>query len=799
MTQIVKRNCLLDPKLSILFLVFLISFSSLGTVLAEEPEQPSNQKETKLELAKKKKPKSAEKTENSQTSERKRAEIEASKKNEPEVEAVADDLEYVKEEKKLVGRGNVVVSQKDIRLLADKAEIFTDTKKTYAEGHVTVMRNDMSLSGDKGFYDFTNHQASFPNGRFSHPPFYVNGEQIEQVSKNQINIYQAVITTCPLPHGHYDFKANRATIYPGDKIVAWNVTFRILKFPIFWLPYIVIPLDQETGPIDLGGGQSKNFGNFLLMGKTFSVIPPADGREIKTKFHVDRYTKRGTAIGNESWYHLDKLGDGYLKMYRIKDSHASDPFFFESDEAWHSKERARITWKHRTDFDPNTNFIALVNKYKDPDFFHQFFNPEFSKEPVPQSFFTLTRNVKNYGILVDVQKRVNDFDNVLERLPEVRFNWNSTEVQNTGVYYTNTSRYTNFHSVGHNTITNSEDPRRRAFTDTISHLSEYDTFHEITYPKKIFRYYDITPSGNARWTFWNHNGHGKFYTSRHVLGLGTEGSTRFFRFFEIPKGSFLGIKADRMRHIVKPIITYTSTREVSTRPELVPPLGIGASVSDVIRFGLENRIQTKSGGQRVDIVSFNTYANYEFNNPNNDTRFTTADGELTLRPYPWLQFRLSVPVDLKQHRRTGNTLDMVIKSKYVDIQLNHRYVLTSKESLDSDNFFRRETNIVTLNETIHLNDRWSIGSYMRWELKRHSFREYEGSISRDLHDWVIDVGENIRHSNINWLDHVLFFRIQLKAFPGLDFSSGQRAQFPDARIGESVSGANVAPPPPSLA
>ena len=67
------------------------------------------------------------------------------------VEATADSLEYFKDEKKIVARGNVVVNYQASRLTADYAEIFTDTKKAYAEGHVTVYNEGGMLRGEKVF------------------------------------------------------------------------------------------------------------------------------------------------------------------------------------------------------------------------------------------------------------------------------------------------------------------------------------------------------------------------------------------------------------------------------------------------------------------------------------------------------------------------------------------------------------------------------------------------------------------------------------------------------------------------
>lgn len=777
-------------------IALILTFLTHSNLSIRAEELPSVPTKTKKEMVVGEKQIPESETEPSQTEES------APVKDDDEVNAVADDLEYVKEENKVIGHGNVYLTRGDTSLTADHAQLYTDTKKAYAEGHVTVRNENIEISGEKVFYDFHNNQGSFPDGRIIADAFYIDGEQIEQVSKDQINILNGILTTCSLSHQHYDLKSSRAVVYPGDKAVLWNIRFRILGVPVFWWPYLVVPLDQETGPIELSFGQSKSFGNYYRVGKAFSVLPPTDGRVIKTKVLVDGYRKRGTAVGNQTWYHLDKIGDGHLLLYDIKDKRAPDPFTFKADDNFQNKERYRATWKHRTDFDQYTNLIAQWNGFSDPHVMNDFFKKEFDKEPVPQSFAVFTTSQRRYGVVLDVQKQANDFDNVLERLPEVRFRWNDQEVKDTGVYYTSETGYVNFHQISHTDTIDPEDgeQKRKITTESRTHESRVDTIHTLSYPKRYFRYYDLTPNVSSEWTYWNRNRLQKDNEVRNVIRLGSELATRFYRFFEVPKGQFLGIKAERVRHYVKPIITYSGTRQVSTRPEHLYAFdGIDQiNVADDIRFGLENRIQTKSAGQRIDIVSLNTYANYAFNEENNDSRWKTATGELILRPYSWLQVRSQVNVDLKQHRRTGNDSDIALRTKYVDVSINHRYVLTSKESIAADRFFSRETHILTLNGKARLNERWNFGGYFRWEIKRHNFREYEWFFERDLHDWMVTFGQNIKHTEINWLDHEIFLELRLKAFPDTPFATGRRSQFAEARIGESVSGANTAPPPPSL-
>ena len=87
------------------------------------------------------------------------------------VEAVADSLEYSKDSKKMIARGNAVITYQGTRILADYAEVETDAKKAYAKGHVMIFKGDAPrLQGKEIYYDFGNHTGSFPNARTMNDP-----------------------------------------------------------------------------------------------------------------------------------------------------------------------------------------------------------------------------------------------------------------------------------------------------------------------------------------------------------------------------------------------------------------------------------------------------------------------------------------------------------------------------------------------------------------------------------------------------------------------------------------------------
>ena len=83
-----------------------------------------------------------------------------------QVEAIADTLEYGRDQKKVIAKGNVILTHGNIRLTSDYAEVETDTKQAYAKGHVLIFKNSAPVArGEEVHYNFETEQGQFPDGR----------------------------------------------------------------------------------------------------------------------------------------------------------------------------------------------------------------------------------------------------------------------------------------------------------------------------------------------------------------------------------------------------------------------------------------------------------------------------------------------------------------------------------------------------------------------------------------------------------------------------------------------------------
>jgi hypothetical protein len=216
-----------------------------------------------------------------------------------------------------------------------------------------------------------------------------------------------------------------------------------------------------------------------------------------------------------------------------------------------------------------------------------------------------------------------------------------------------------------------------------------------------------------------------------------------------------------------------------------------------VTFGLENRLQTKrvvnGRTQRVDIVSLNTFVHFEAK-PQDITidgnKFTSLDNELTLRPYEWLQFQTRLEYDFAKSFLKFSSNDMLIRKGPWKLVLGYRYMHPHFDWYD--NMQIGQSKELVADARYQLNHLWEVGGYIRWDTSTSGIQEYQVSATRDLHDFILEFGYNMRNSMINNNNNQLFFNFRMKGMSSLQIGAGGgRATFSDPRIGETVDGANA--------
>lgn len=702
------------------------------------------------------------------------------------VEIQADSLEYVKGESKIIAKGNVSLSYQETQLNSDYAELETDTKKAFARGHAVVYQNGTATAhGEEVHYDFNNRSATFGDGRLYSFPWFTSGTDVSQPKQNVKVIKGGTLTSCNLERPHYLIRSKKITVYEGDKMIARNVTIYALGRPIFWVPFMMIPLQRTNFPLAVNTGYNSKYGYFIEVSKGFSVL-----KQLWGKWHTDWRSKRGFGAGVSFSYDYGRKARGTLDLYLTQDKRAPTPGSANPYSELERRERGRITYRHRTDFDPDTHLILRYNRLADEYFLQDFFEKEFKSEIEPQSFVTLTKNTEHFGLLAHMQKRMNRFEALVERLPHLQLDVKNQPLLAPWIFYEGQTSFSNLHK------------RHGRFIPFEEDVIRSDAFNELSAPLR-WRDIKFTPYANVRGTLYSREATSSDTRYRTVFGWGSDLRTHFYKVYNFSFDKF-GVEANQLRHVIEPNVQYKSLRtsiddERFTQFDSIDKL----DQSDIFTFGIENRIQTKrvvnGRMQRVDLVSMNTFLSYEIHPdfhsnaglfaPITDGRtrsnFTLLSQEVVLRPYNWLQYEARTDYDVEfDYFRVFNQ-DFKLQVGRYDLIFGHRYIRDISDEIEGSNQFVFEG-------AYRINDLWKTGGYIRWDASDQALEEWQLSAERDLHDFIFRFGYNVRNSTINNNNKTLFFDFRLKAFPMLHLSGGNnQASFSSPRIGDTVAGSNA--------
>ncbi len=732
------------------------------------------------------------------------------------VEAVADSLEYSKDSQKMIARGNAVITYQGIRILADYAEVETDAKKAYAKGHVMIFKGDEPrLQGEEIYYDFGNHTGSFPNGHAMSGIWNARGEDVQQVREGVCKIKKGSVTSCNLEKPHYEIRCKSATLYVNEKLILHSATIYVLGKPVFWLPWLNVPLNLPNIPLQVTQGYNRKNGLELGLIKGITL-----NKHLWAQARVDWRQQRGVGGGLKTNYDYEKWAKGNIKLYWTQDKKAPtmtwvDPITGNAGNPFdrtEDRDRGQILWRHRTDLDDKTTVLFRYNRVSDPYLVQEFKELEYRDEIQTHSFVTTTRNTEQYGAMVHVEKKMNNFETMVERLPEVRLDWKNQPFFTDKVFNESRVQYDNLKLTSNSYATPNNTAAR---TDAYSRFFVPLKWNDISF----------TPTAGYRGTGYNHELNSNDGTYRNVMEYGADLRTHFYRIYDVSTDK-MGIDINQLRHIAVPSVALLGAvssvdRQKLTNYDTTDTVDDSAKVA----LGLENRLQTKRvvGGkmERVDVVSLNTYLFFDmkpsYENPNmKGARFSTFENNLVLRPYEWLQFQTRVQNDYASHYLKKAEQDVILRKGKWRFLFGYSYVHDYYDYFINQAIQKSHQYI--FDARYKLNHLWLVGGYIRWDSANQpnlneqnwqngfnsvtnnsqgrGIQEYEISAIRDLHDFILEFGVNSRHSfvnsasdNKNNLNYTVFARFTMKGVP-LSFGQAGQAPFTAPRLGQTVAGAN---------
>jgi len=274
---------------------------------------------------------------------------------------------------RIIATGNPVeIEYRDIKLFADRVELDTKTKDVFAVGigrDAILLLPDETISAKSIFFNLDNAKGKFEQAvGLLQPSIRYQAASIERKDENLYSFGRSEFTSCSQPVPRWKFSCARANFKKNDYMEMWGAVFSIKRVPIFYLPYMRYPLDQEraTGFLMPQLGFSGAKGMFYAQSFYWAMA-----RNMDATFSLNYYGKRGVGGGTEYRYLFSGGTGGSLNLFY---------FLFNKGEgssgaAGTSPSNAYLVrWSHNQPLPLGFSLVADVDYQSSYEFLREFDN-----------------------------------------------------------------------------------------------------------------------------------------------------------------------------------------------------------------------------------------------------------------------------------------------------------------------------------------------------------------------------------------------------------------------------------------
>jgi LPS-assembly protein len=704
-----------------------------------------------------------------------------------------------------VAEGNVVVRYADVTIYCDYAEYNPDTHEIVLRGNVRFYRDRYAFVADRAIYNLQTKALKMSDFGGPKQPFQVIGDTVLSVKENDYTILNGFITTSDSSKPDYQIRARTIRIYANDRIILSNVTMFVGRIPVFWFPYIYQSLNDQFS-YNLAPGYTSIWGAYLLTSVTFPIATNVSGI-----VHLDLRSSRGPALGLDVNYHFRQENEtyGHLRIYGMFDQDANLNQT-ALDRTPITDGRYRILYQSRTYITNDLSAVVDFNKLSDQYFLQDFYPNIFAYDPQPDTYFELLKRGEAYTLSAQARVQVDNFQETVERLPELSWEVARTPLFNGPIFYEATTSASWLHrAFAAPTFNQSIDLAAGALNPDYD-VFRFDTFHQFLFPKTYFGWLSVVPSVGFRGTYYSTTG--SFTESdtsnnlaegllnengarvRFAMNAGVEASFKLSKVFEGVQESWLGL--DGLRHVIQPYADFSWESQPTVPPsdilpfdQYIPSTRLQAidfpqfnSIDSlerwtILRLGMRNRLETRRDSTTVNWLSVDTYFDVDFDNPlaevippstTNVSRttplptpkelFSNVFNEVKFQPVPWAYLAVDSQVPLLDNGfwEVNTTCDWTINPN-MEVRIGHQYLQSNPNYMDSS-----ELSFYTY---LRLNENWGFSVYEDYEFKTGMVNQQTFAVHRDLSSWASSLGLNITNNGSGKRQISLVLTFTLKDLP----------------------------------
>ncbi|NUN06667.1 MAG: LPS assembly protein LptD [Bdellovibrio sp.] len=489
--------------------------------------------------------------------------------------------------------GDVQIVFQGQHIKADKARVYRRSRQVELYGNVEIMDSKNTIVGEQVFLDYDNNTGVIYNGYVQSGSVLFAGSLLQKTGDSEYVVSSADYTACTNCPATWSFSGTTVRAELGGYAYIKNAILKFGHVPIFWLPYLIVPLksDRQSG-ILTPTFEVSDTGGFAFSIPYFWAISRSSDATIEVK----DYAKRGQKGLLEYRYMLNENSYGTFNAASIFDRAFSDDprlnLYRPLTEKNDPLDRWFMRYSHYFEMPDGGVHRAKMNLASDLQYPKDFSEETLNHgDAAMENRVSYTKNKQSEHYSVDASYYVNLLhgdplagnSDAVHRIPELRYSQTQQSIGDSNFIYSFDLNHTNFARSGNayddmteqtidgktvrfpkNTCNNprwEDDPNCRRVYDgnydpAIDQLrtgQRLDFRPTLYYPMKITQGVDLLPKINYRETHYMFNVDDNPHLVRRYIRaeLGTRLSfSRTYGNTEDPRGT-------RYKHEMLPEITYS--------------------------------------------------------------------------------------------------------------------------------------------------------------------------------------------------------------------------------------------------
>ncbi len=273
--------------------------------------------------------------------------------------------------------GNVDINQGNSRLQADEVQLHqkqpegqtAPVRTVDALGNVHYDDNQVILKGPKAWSNLNTKDTNVWEGNYQMVGRQGRGtaDLMKQRGENRYTILENGTFTSCLPGSNTWSVVGSEVIQDREEEVAeiWNARFKVGPVPIFYSPYLQLPIGDKRRSgflIPNARYSTKNYFEFYLP-YYWNIAPNMDATITPHYMH-----RRGGIMWENEFRYLTKAGTGLMEL----DYLPSDKVYSDEHPDDDNSRRWMFYWRHAGVLDQVWRFNVDYTKVSDPNYFNDF-------------------------------------------------------------------------------------------------------------------------------------------------------------------------------------------------------------------------------------------------------------------------------------------------------------------------------------------------------------------------------------------------------------------------------------------